>query len=561
MALEEVRTRMAVRFSGVSDVSRVSDTSEISDISHGDGLSPFDTDEIAAEIRLQDASKACSADGIHIRLIKILASEPTFLDALALLYNTCLTSGRTPSAWYQTLVCLLIKDESLPKDVDNVRPITLTSIVRKVFERLLLPRFDLSGWASVHTLQASFKARHSTYLNAAVLHSLLESGRISHVAFLDFRAAFDTVDHSILSAILRKRGCPARMLSLISSLTFEGISSTIVSDGDMSEPFTRSRGVLQGSPLSPHLFNIFVDGLLCKLESAGAVSVIRSTDLAASTTQTHPLASSLIPTLFYADDGTLLASSAVAIQRLLDVVTDWCLANKMELNVKKCGYLGPTSATCTPTVFGATLPYVEGYEYLGFPITRSGIDFSKHLASRLAKAVGCTSFLSLFSDGWGPTHRLRMYKTYLAPMFEYVAPLMAAFAEGHSSSDCSSFFDDPAIKDPFGDLIGWIAGSKTRVELTANLLGVEPLSRRFAGLKSLFQVNLRALSDGSPLKRLRALSWPTSSFYRRLTSDSRFDACMSDLPPTANLPHRKCSHVRSRLDREREELSRVDAKR
>jgi hypothetical protein len=155
-ALEEVRTRLAIRFSSVSDVSSLSDTSEISDISHDDGLSPFDTDEIAAEIRLQDTSKACGADGIHIRLIKILASEPTFLDALVLLYSTCLTSGRTPSAWNETLVCLLIKDESLPIDIDDVRPITLTSIVRKVFERLLLSRFDLSGRASVHTLQAGF---------------------------------------------------------------------------------------------------------------------------------------------------------------------------------------------------------------------------------------------------------------------------------------------------------------------------------------------------------------------------------------------------------------------
>jgi hypothetical protein len=117
-----------------------------------DSVAPFDSDEIAAEIRLQNTSKACGPDGLHVYLFKVLASEPTFLNALAVLYNACLTSGRTPSAWNDTLVCLLVKDESLLKDVDNVRPITLTTIVRKVFERLLLSRFDLSGWASVHAL-------------------------------------------------------------------------------------------------------------------------------------------------------------------------------------------------------------------------------------------------------------------------------------------------------------------------------------------------------------------------------------------------------------------------
>jgi retron-type reverse transcriptase len=119
------------------------------------------------------------------------------------------------------------------------------------------------------------------------------------VVFLDFKAAFDVVDHSLLLDILRRRGCPLGMQKLIASLTFHHIRSRIVSDGEASDWFSRSRGVLQGSPLSPYLFNIFVDGLLEDLND-GATTVPRS--------------------LFYADDGTLLASSPSEIQRLLDVV-------------------------------------------------------------------------------------------------------------------------------------------------------------------------------------------------------------------------------------------------
>jgi hypothetical protein len=109
---------------------------------------------------------------------------------------------------------------------------------------LLLLRFDLSGWAAVHPLQAGFKARHSTYTNTAAVHALLESGLVSHVAFLDFRSAFDVVDHSILSRILREHSYPPRILALISHLTFDSIRSTVLSDSNAGPTFVRGRSIL-----------------------------------------------------------------------------------------------------------------------------------------------------------------------------------------------------------------------------------------------------------------------------------------------------------------------------
>jgi hypothetical protein len=50
------------------------------------------------------------------------------------------------------MVCLIVKDHTRPKDADNVRPITLIGMFRKVFERLLLRRFDTTGWARVQPI-------------------------------------------------------------------------------------------------------------------------------------------------------------------------------------------------------------------------------------------------------------------------------------------------------------------------------------------------------------------------------------------------------------------------
>jgi hypothetical protein len=78
------------------------------------------------------------------------------------------------------------------------------------------------------------------------------------------------------------------------------------------------------------------------------------------------------------------------------------------------------------------VPRLDRYAYLGFPVTGIRTDFEGHLAGRLDRALGRAAFLSLHSDRWGPAHRLRMYRQYLAPMFEYGAPLVAAFAKGPS---------------------------------------------------------------------------------------------------------------------------------
>ena len=48
----------------------------------------------------------------------------------------------------------------------------------------------------------------------------------------------------------------------------------------------------------------------------------------------------------------------------------------------------------------------------------------------MASAAGRVSFLRRHSDRWGPAHRLRIYRQYLAPMFEYGAPLVSAWIEG-----------------------------------------------------------------------------------------------------------------------------------
>lgn len=408
-----------------------------------------------------------------------------------------------------------------------MRPITLIAIFRKVFERLLHSQFNDDGWARVHPLQAGFRRDHSPLLNAAVLHSLLESGYVTHVAFLDFKAAFDVVDHGILRSILLERGCPRKVLSLLTSLMFDGISSYIVAGSEISKPFARTRGVLQGSPLSLHLFSIFIDSLLSELESTGSRPVV-------GTTLPVLDAGTLVPTLFYADDGTLLATSEAGIQALLDVVGRWCIAHGIDLNMAKCGSFAPKSQpSFVPLVLGLPVPRKDSYKYLGFPFTPEGIDFAEHLTSSLRKARKKSDFLKIFSDSWEPTHRLQVYKTYLAPMFEWSAPLVATHAtlvatrararETKEKKKKGGFFEGAAIEDEVKELQRWIVGSKGSSHLTRYFLGLRGIADRFADLKTQFHSTLVALPEQCALRRLKELSWRGTSFYKCFILDERFE--------------------------------------
>ena len=156
-AIEEVTTSLKARFTPDFDPTDFDTTDfntadfNTADFNTADfNTADFNTadlvssEEIIEELRYQDSSKAYGIDGIHIRLMKTLA-ETSFVDVLAALFNSCIRLGHTPRVWNDSMVCLIVKDHTRPKDTDNVRPITLIGIFRKVFKRLLLCRFDTTG--------------------------------------------------------------------------------------------------------------------------------------------------------------------------------------------------------------------------------------------------------------------------------------------------------------------------------------------------------------------------------------------------------------------------------
>jgi len=93
-----------------------------------------------------------------------------------------------------------------------------------------------------------------------------------HVAYIDIKTAFDSVDRSALWKALRSHGAPPFLIQLIEDL-HAGTTSRIGVGGQLSEPFETTSGVRQGCVLALALFCIAIDWILARCTDAIAITV------------------------------------------------------------------------------------------------------------------------------------------------------------------------------------------------------------------------------------------------------------------------------------------------
>lgn len=104
-------------------------------------------------------------------------------------------------------------------------------------------------------IQASFWSGYSTLTNILILYHQIESDAGSHIVFLDFASAFDRVQWHYLRKELEKQGINLLLLQLIYHPMYCDMTFSVIVNSSLSPIQGRTTGLLQGSPLSPTLFN------------------------------------------------------------------------------------------------------------------------------------------------------------------------------------------------------------------------------------------------------------------------------------------------------------------
>lgn len=264
--------------------------------------------------------------------------------------------------WKNAQIILLPKPGS-PADPVNYWPISLLQVSYKLYTSVLTNRLQTLP-PTIFTLhQLGFCKGMSAQLALRTVVDAVEEAKLHnkeiHVAFIDFKKAFDSISHHAVYEALAHYGTGDRFGQVIKQL-YHNCMAHININGTNSNTFPILRGVRQGDMLSLLLFVIGINPLLDYINKSGNGYVFNN--------------ATTIPAVTYCDNIALISNSTNGITRNFDkVVCFGCWAG-LEINAGKSAYtcararlpanlVVPTHhGVCNPIT---TLKQHQSYKYMG----------------------------------------------------------------------------------------------------------------------------------------------------------------------------------------------------
>lgn len=344
-------------------------------------------------------NKSPGSSGLTYDILKIAPVQ--VFEAISEFFELIVALNCAPSSWKRALIVPVPKKGDLNL-IKNYRPISLTEPLRKLMEHCLL-KFVNSKVGTSFLTQGGFRTNHCCNDMIVVLHEASSKYKSQlHTAFLDIRAAYDSVDRRILWRRCRNRGLSADAVDFLKEL-FDHNSGQVVVGGKRSRAFHIESGVLQGSVLSPCLYSIFLDDLAHKLSHHAKVQV----------------GDALINCTMYADDIALFATDPASLQSLLQMCEDHARANRYQFSVAKCEVI--SSSDIEFTIDSQPLPRTNCFKYLGVEISQTGIDYKSFVKRRCEDAISAANRLigmGLNIGGFSPAACSILYKVFIRPKIE-----------------------------------------------------------------------------------------------------------------------------------------------
>ncbi|XP_077548089.1 uncharacterized protein LOC144160808 [Haemaphysalis longicornis] len=230
-----------------------------------DGRSNEDMDAAFTELELIaaiDESNQASAPGIDAITYKVLRnmsdkSRTELLD----LANAAWEKGSLPKEWKEAEVRFIPKPGK-PPHVDNLRPISLTSCVGKVVERIIFKRLQkhLDTTHQMPPTMYGFRGHLSTQDVLVQLHEVVIKKSKNHtpraILVLELEGALNHVTHDSILRNLRDTGCGERTFKYVRDFLSNRTAKIKIGDETSGPIALGDRGPPQGSVVSPLLFNL-----------------------------------------------------------------------------------------------------------------------------------------------------------------------------------------------------------------------------------------------------------------------------------------------------------------
>ena len=423
-------------------------------------VSITEIDDVLKGLKL---GKSCGLDGIYSE--HIVYASRRLRTLLALCFSAFFIHGTLPESMLDVILVPVIKDRSKKISCkDNYRPIALASVMSKVVELILLRRAQ--SWLSTECNQFGFKPEHGTDMCIYAIKEIIDryqclNGNV-FMSFLDASKAFDRVSHTVLFNKLIDRGVPGYVIRIL-ECWYNNQNMCVRWGGNLSEKFTVSNGVRQGGILSPYLFNIYMDDLsklLNKIYAGCSVNGIIHNNL------------------MYADDLVLFASSATALQSLLDKTYDYGCTHDINFNSKKSAILIVKNSYIkniqSPKfcIGKESINEVDSLCYLGHILSSSGSD-NDDLIRQCRKLYVQSNILARKFHMCSNDVKKLLFRSFCYPL--YTSQLWRTF------NQCKYYKLKVAYNNAFRSLMGyprWCSASAMFV--SEGILSFTELLRKFA---------------------------------------------------------------------------------
>lgn len=254
-------------------------------------------------------------------MVKCIES-PNLTEIIATVMEKIINYGLMPQIMNVGVIVPLIKDPlGDPGSLENIRPITLSDTIATIYEKFIMSELESTNQSCMN--QFGFKQNSSTNHAIFVLKENMRwfsrRKRKGYGVFLDFSKAFDKVNrYKLLNKLIGKLD-PFIWLSLLNYYEIAMVCIFLINLG-FSILFKTGVGVKQGGPLSPILFNIYIDELIIIIVDSKLVITINRI---------------VIGILVYADDTTIVCETPEQIKLVLKIIEDYCEKHEIQINAKK----------------------------------------------------------------------------------------------------------------------------------------------------------------------------------------------------------------------------------
>lgn len=309
-----------------------------------------------------------------------------------------------PHQWKLSKI-ILIPKKGNQNNISNFRPISIISILYKIFAKIIQKRIKPTIETFQTCDQAGFRKSFATTDHILVLRELMQKATDYkfeiYLGFIDFKKAFDTVSHDYMLEALARAGLEKGYISIIKEI-YNNAEALVMLE-TLGDKFPLQRGVKQGDPLSPDLFNCTIQNVFNERKiSKGGINIAGKT----------------LDNLRFADDVVLVESSADKLEEAMNEIAIKAREAGLEINQGKTHILtnGPKKQI---KLENEVLNYEDEVTYLGQILSFDDM-MNKELRRRSDLAwKSYWKLKHIFKNNFSLDIKIQMWEKCILPIITY----------------------------------------------------------------------------------------------------------------------------------------------